>query len=174
MREATAKKQEPEFVELSLEGGGSVVVAGREATILDAKGRVVVRYEEGRAEIFAPQGDLVLAAPSGKVKLCAGTDIELEAQGDLKQKAGGEASLSATRISRTASHLVEQAERIEVTATRLVERTRDAYREATALMETRAGRVRSLVDDVFALISRRTTLTSKEDTSIDGKRVLLG
>jgi hypothetical protein len=174
MRKAIATKQRAEMVEVPLDGGGSVSVDGASATIRDPQGRIVVVYAHGRAEIVAPDGDLVFSAPSGKVRITAGTDIEIEATGNLTQRAGETASVLATRIVQTASHIAQQAERVEVTAARLVERTRDVYREATDLMETRAGRARSLVTDVYSLLSRRTTMASKEDTTIDGKRVLLG
>ncbi len=174
MRSAMATKQNADIVEIPLDGGGSVSVDGGSAIIRDKRGRVVVTYTEGRAEIVAPDGDLVLSAPSGKVSIRAGTDVEIEAQGNLTEKVSGTATVLATRIVHTASHIAQQAERIEVTAARLVERTRDVYREASELMETRAGRARSVVDDVFALLSRRTTMASEEDTTIDGKRVLLG
>ncbi len=174
MLSVMAKKQRAEVVEISLDGGGSVAVDGGSATIRDKHGRIVVTYSEGRAEIVAPDGDLVFSAPAGKVRINAGTDIEIEAQGNLTQRAGQTASVLATRIVQTASHVAQQAERIEVTAARLVERTRDVYREASDLMETRAGRARLLVSDVYSVLSRRTAMASKEDTTIDGKRVLLG
>ncbi|UQA56916.1 DUF3540 domain-containing protein [Polyangium aurulentum] len=172
-KQSTAQKKAQAEI-LPLAGGGSVTVENGAAEIRDAEGRVVVRYLEGRAEIEVPDGDLVLAAPRGKVSIRAGSDLELSAEGELRQRAGGEVSVVATRILHTASHLAQKAERIEVTATRLVERTRDAYREATGLLETRAGRARAVVDDIWSLLSRRTTMASKDDTSIDGKRVLLG
>jgi hypothetical protein len=172
-KQSTAHKQEPAEI-IPLAGGGSVIVENGAADIRNAEGRVVVRYMEGRAEIEVPDGDLVLAAPRGKVSIRAGSDLELSAEGELRQRAGGEVSVAATRILHTASHLAQKAERIEVTATRLVERTRDAYREATGLMETHAGRARAVVDDIWSLVSRRTTMASKDETSIDGKRVLLG
>jgi hypothetical protein len=169
-----AKKQLAEVIEIPLDGGGSVAVDGGTATIRDPQGRIVVTYAHGRAEIVAPDGDLVFSAPAGKVRIHAGTDVEIEAEGNVAQRAKESVSILATRIVHTASHMAQQAERFEVTATRLVERTRDVYREAADLMETRAGRARSLVSDVYSLLSRRTTMSSKEDTNIDGKRVLLG
>jgi hypothetical protein len=36
------------------------------------------------------------------------------------------------------------------------------------------GRARTLVKDVYAVLSRRTVMTSQEDTSIDGSKILLG
>ncbi len=80
----------------------------------------------------------------------------------------------ARRISVTAATLAHNVERYELTATRMVERARDAFREVSALWQTRAGRVRTLVTGSHTQHARRTLITSDEDTSVDGKRVLLG
>lgn len=171
------------------------VLRGAVAEVRDGEGRLLVRYENGRAEIAAPAGDLVLSAPSGRVVLQAGTDVEIEATHDLSQRAGGHASVAsksiavdtedarlhaaqvavvADRILTTAKVLSQSVERLEVSAARLFEKTRETYREAKGLAQTRAGRVRTIVEDAFSLTANRTTLTSKEETSIDGKKVLLG
>ncbi len=165
------------------------------AEVRDAGGRLLVRYVDGRAEIAAPAGDLVLSAPSGRVVLSAGTDVCVEAARDLTQKAGHradveaerltvttreahvktyQASVTAERILTTARALSQTVERLEVSATRLFERTRESYRETSGLVQTRAGRLRAVVEDAFSLTAKRTTIASKEETSIDGKKVLLG
>ena len=180
---------------LALPDGGSVTVRGEAAELRDAAGRLIVRYENGSAEIAAPAGDLVLSAPEGRVVVRAGLDVEIEAARDLRQTAGhraeveaprvevrageshvasGQVSVVADRIATTAGALIQSVERYELTATRLVETAQDTYREAIDLCQTRAGRVRAIVQDVYALYSRRTTMASRDDTSIDGKRVLLG
>jgi hypothetical protein len=70
--------------------------------------------------------------------------------------------------------LAQRVERFELTAARLFEKTVDTYREAADLYQTRAGRVRAVIQDAYALYARRTAITSKEETSIDGSKVLLG
>lgn len=181
---------------IPLADGASVhVVAGAVAEVRDAEGRLLIRYENGRAEIAAPAGDLVLSAPSGRVVVQAGTDVEIDAARDVTHRAGHamnvaskslsvdarDARLTATqstvvadRIATTAKVLTQNVERLEVSATRLFEKTRETYREAKGLVQSRAGRVRTIVEDAFSLTSKRTTLNSKEETSIDGKKVLLG
>ena len=167
---------------ISLADGASVrVLGGAVAEVRDAGGRLLVRYVDGRAEIAAPSGDLVFSAPSGRVVIQAGTDVVIDAPQDLKQSAGRKATLeapqigvTAERILTTAKVLSQSAERLEVSATRLFEKTRETYREAKGLVQTRAGRVRAVIEDAFSVTSNRTTLTSKEETSIDGKKVLLG
>ncbi|AKT43710.1 DUF3540 domain-containing protein [Chondromyces crocatus] len=98
----------------------------------------------------------------------------VEIKADAAQLTTGQATLVARRVATTATELVQTVERLEVNATRLLERTRDAFREASGLLQTRAGRARTLVDDAYAVWSRRTTLASREETSIDGSKVLLG
>jgi hypothetical protein len=182
--------------EIVLDDGAKVrVVGGAVAEVRDAQDRLLVRYENGRAEVSVPAGDLVLSAPAGRVVLQAGTDVHVEASRDLVQRAGGRAaveaprldvkaddtrvqagnaSVVAERISTTARAVVQQVERLEVSASRLFEKTRETYREAADLLQTRAGRVRAIVQDACSLHAGRTTIVSKQETSIDGKKVLLG
>lgn len=80
----------------------------------------------------------------------------------------------AERIEQRSEQLVQRAGRIEVEAKQLVERAQDVYRDVGDLLQTRAGRVRTVVREVFTLRSRRNVQISDEDTAIDGRRVLLG
>lgn len=152
---------------IPLADGATVhVEGGAAAEIRDREGRLLVRYENGAAEIAAPSGDLRLAAPGGRVVIQAGTDIELGATGEVAVKA--ERLLTRVRV------LAQHAERLEVSAGRIIERAREAYRDVEGLLQSRAGRVRAVVEDAYHLQARRTSIASKEDTSIDGKKVLLG
>jgi hypothetical protein len=184
---------------IALPGGGRVTVEGGAVAIADAEGRVLVRWAEGSAEIAAPTGDLTLAAPAGKVAVRAAKDVEisagpepaapqirvgavetrveaerLEVKADAGSVAVAEASVVARRIATTAQSVVQHVERFELTATRLVEKTRDTFRDASDLAQTRVGRARTIVKEAYALYAKRTSLTSTEDTSIDGSKVLLG
>ncbi|KYF76632.1 hypothetical protein BE11_41125 [Sorangium cellulosum] len=80
----------------------------------------------------------------------------------------------AERIATTAAHIAATAGRMEIQAERLIERARDAYREVDGLLQTRARRARSLIREAYQLVSERTSMVSKKETSIDGERVLLG
>lgn len=85
-----------------------------------------------------------------------------------------EGHVIAERIETTAAQIVSTVGRMEVRAERLIERAKDAYREVDGLLQTRAGRARSLIREAYQLVSERTSLVSKKETSIDGERVLLG
>jgi hypothetical protein len=184
---------------LGIPGGGAVSVRDGAVLVEDAEGRIVVRYAGGSAEIAAPAGDLTLAAPAGRVLVRAAKDVEIAAgPGDRapQLRVGGvetrleterldvhaeqsrittaEASVVARRIATTATTIVQSVERLEITATRIVEKTRDVFRDASDLAQTRVGRARTIVQDAYALYARRTAITSTEDTSIDGKKILLG
>lgn len=99
---------------------------------------------------------------------------QIEALAKVSRLVAGEVSVIARAAALTASHLAQNVERYDLTATRLVERTRDAFREAQDLAQTKAGRARTLVREVFTLQSKRSVLVSDEDTSIDGRKIFLG
>lgn len=161
--------------------GASATVERGAIVVRDPQGAVVVRYdaETGEARIESPHGDLTFAA-AGKVKIVAGTDVEIEAPGTIGTTSArvsvhtGEGDLNAERLSVRASELVTLVGKWELRAQRLVERVVDAYRDVDGLLQTRAGRMRTLVDGAYRLLSQRTDIVSREDSVIDGKRVLLG
>jgi hypothetical protein len=117
----------------------------------DPEGRLMVRYRDGVAEISAPDGDLRLAAPKGRV-VVSGAEVCIEGE---------------QRVSIAAPEVSTRADRI-------VEISRDALREVSELAEERIGRLKTFVKDAFSLTARRTKMRSEEETSIDGKRILLG
>jgi hypothetical protein len=61
-------------------GGASAEADGERLVVRDPRGAIVVVYdaEKGTAEIAAPEGDLVLRAPRGKISLQA-AEVECEA-----------------------------------------------------------------------------------------------
>ncbi len=138
--------------------GALVTTSGARATIdrevislHDASGVVIARYDGERGElVLCSPGDVALSAPNGRVRI------------------------DATAIEMTASRAVLRIGHFELDAARIVERTHDVFRTAHGVAETHARRMRTLVERTLELVSGRTTVSSKEDTRIDGKRVLLG
>src|SRR5947209_7091902 len=92
--------------------GASAAVEDDAIVVRDPRGAIVVRYdaESGEARIESPHGDLVLAA-GGKVKLVAGSDVELEAPGEVKT--------TSARVSVHTTEADVNAERIAVRAAEL-------------------------------------------------------
>ena len=139
--------------------GASAALEDGEIVVRSPSGEAVVRYDaKVGLRIIAPEGDLTLAAPKGRVVVQAGT----------------EAMLEAPRLTVRASELTQLVGRWELRAERIVESAKDAYREISELLQVRAGRVRTLVRGTSQLVAGRTEIVSDEDTIVDGKRVLLG
>lgn len=86
----------------------------------------------------------------------------------------GEATVAARRVETTAGLVKQTAARVEITAQRLVERTEDALREASDLSETRARRARTVIQETYSLHAERTKVSSIEETSLAGRKILLG
>jgi hypothetical protein len=86
----------------------------------------------------------------------------------------GEAELLARSLATTAQQIAVHVTQYQLTATRLVEKTRVALRDVTDLAHSRIGRLQTIVKGVSSVHARRNVMVSKEDTSIDGKRILLG
>lgn len=84
------------------------------------------------------------------------------------------AELIATDLGLSAKTIVTHARKIETTAERVTLRAKEAVEDIAGLLETRVGRMRSLVRGAFSLRSKSTNMKSEEDTSVDGRRVLLG
>jgi len=178
------------------EGRLMIRFADGEAEIRAAEGDLTLAAPEGRVllrsgtdvEIDASRD--VLQRVGRRHAVTAGKteqpQLQLQSQGvtlnsprlDLTaqnaQVAVGKATVVARAIETHAASLSQVVERYELTADRLVEKSRDAFRDVSDLLQTRVGRARMLVKDVYAMYSRRTVMVSKQDTSIDGKRILLG
>lgn len=211
---AAKKLEQP--VRVTTPNGASAGVEDGLLTLRTNDGALLAQFdpESGALEIAAPRGDLRLVAPSGKVVIEAGTDVELIARRDVAHHADRkltltagenrsssvaldpnkatlrgkaleatseraslhttEASVLAERVMTTATHLAWSVGRVEIKAERWIERVKDAYRDVEGLLQTRAGCARMIVRDTYQMMSRRSRMVSTEDTSIDGKRVLLG
>jgi hypothetical protein len=140
--------------------GASASVEGDQILVRDAAGVVVVRFDGATGEARVEAGrDLVLAAPRGSVRLEAKKDVTLK---------------SERRVHVTAPTLELTAGVLETHARRLLSRLGDVYREIDGLLSTRAARSRTVVEGDYEVLAGRASIASDGDTSIDGKRVLLG
>jgi hypothetical protein len=178
------------------EGHAEIAAPAGDLTLAAPKGRVVL--QSGTDVAVEAARDVVHRA-GRRIDLAAGrTDAENEADVErapelrvepgsasvsvdriaLQAKAGrfavGQVAVFARAIATTAERIATRADSHELTATRLVEKTRDALRDVSDLAESKIGRARTLVRDVYSLYSGRTVITSKEETTIDGDKILLG
>lgn len=130
--------------------GACAEVTGEVIAVHDARGRLVARFDAAR--------DTLVIESAPRIELRASERVTIESDEVVVRARRSEVSVGSW----------------ELTADRVVERARDAFRSAERLMETRARRARTIVDRLLELSARRTSIRSSEDTSIDGKRVLLG
>lgn len=101
-----------------------------------------------------------------------GRAVEMRAQ--LAKTLAAKWDLVATDVRTNAKTIETHARKLETTAEKVTTRAKEMVEEVAGLLETRAGRMRSLVKGAFSLRTKTVHMKSEEDTSIDGRRVLLG
>jgi hypothetical protein len=152
---------------------GRVVIQSALDVSVEA-GRDVLHHAGRHVEISAatrPDGAPQLHIDHARTELRTG-ELHVQAQG--ARAVVGQVALVAHAVAATADRMAITAGEYELVAERVVTRARDSLREITDLAESRLGRVRALVRGVYSLSSRRTVMTSTDDTSIDGSRIHLG
>jgi hypothetical protein len=145
--ESPAKKirgAAPAPVEVRTAGGASAEAVGERLVLRDARGSIVVVYdaERGTAEILAPDGDLVLSAPHGKISLKA-AEVECEA---------GRIELRADRIFERARDVYRDVEGL------LQTRAHRVRTLATGAYQLFAKRVNVLAEEDAAVDGKRVLL----------------
>jgi hypothetical protein len=129
------------------------ILRTRSGASAEAEGEtIVVRDVKGRVVV-------VFDAETGRA--------EIASEGALTIASGTKVTLRAPEVS-------VEGGKLELTAERIVERASSVYREIEDVVQTRAGRVRTVVTGLYQLFGKRVAVRSEEDASIDGQRVLLG
>jgi hypothetical protein len=189
--------------------GVTASIEDERVMLRQADGTLLVEFDSrtGRARVSA-QGDLALAAPSGRITLEAATDVCIEAGRRIVHRVRdadgaksefsvdprgatltapsmdvnvetararvGEATVHAKRMETVAERVVQTVADWELRADKVSQHARTMYTDVEGLLQTRAERARTIVRETLQMIAGRTRIRSKEDTSIDGRRVLLG
>jgi len=141
--------------------------------VVDADGRLLFEHNTGTrvTVIVAPDGDLELRAPRGKVKIVAGEGFVLETPS--VQAAVGDARIEGRTLQSTFERVKTAAGVMETTAGRILERAKNVYREVEELSQTRAGRLRLVAEKTVSLLGQRAVVKAKEDVKIKGDKVYL-
>jgi hypothetical protein len=63
---------------------------------------------------------------------------------------------------------------VERLASTVIERTRSFYHAVEDLLETRAGRVRCVIDGTYHLKARDAVVRAERDVDVDGQKIRLG
>jgi hypothetical protein len=145
------------------------------SAVLDASGETL-RLTDARGQLVCE-----LNGTTGRLLVHARGDVEVTTSGPALRFNAARIAFNADQMDLRAKTLIARfeqatwtAERWELSATRLAERARDKIVDIENTLQLRAGRVRSLVSETWELVSRRTRMVSKENTSIDGEKILLG
>jgi hypothetical protein len=169
--------------------GASAAVERDSIVVRDPSGAIVVVYDAstGSATISAPRGDLTLQSSTGTVRISAAKDLELMAGASTRvQSERLDLAVSTAKLEAQFAELVAEALRVvspgvslgigklQLDAQRVIQHALEAYHEVEGVLETRAGRVRTLVKGATQMFSKSTSVVSEEDTFLDGRRVLLG
>ncbi len=135
-------------------------------SLFDAEGQLLVSYDtESGALTLRATADLMLSAPNGSVRVSAADQVSLQSQ---------RMDLGAQHLALRGDSTAIDFGRLELRGERLLSRVAEAFIEVERVAETRAKRLRTLVESTLELFAHRTSIRSEKDTRIDGKRILLG
>lgn len=146
---------------------GSVTIRSRDDVVIEARD---IRQRARRA-LSSSVDETALELDGSSLTARA---AQLGCRSDEASLTTDRATVLAQRLTTTAQHAIEEVERLEVRAGKIVERVGDVARHASGLCQLTARRLHTLVLERYALTSERTSLRSREETTIDGKKILLG
>lgn len=145
--------------------GAEAIAAGNEIQLLDQRGRLMARFD----------------AETGNLTLHAAGDLDLVSAGALRLKSESGVEIESPRVSQRCEQYSLESDDVQFTvsrwrlrASRIFEHSTDVYRRVERVYETRAESIRSVARGALSLLAEKATLRSKDETRIDGKRVLLG
>ena len=144
-------------------GGAYAEKRGDGIALHDAEGRLVARFRDDCIELVAAR----------QLRLTAAESITIDAP-DVITRAERAEFRCGESLAVNAPRADWAIGRWELRARRVIERARDMLTNVESLLETRATSLRQLVDEDAELRAGRTTMQSREETRIDGQRVLLG
>ncbi len=116
-------------------------------------------------------GDIVLAIGEGEAFVIGvlrgrGKSV-FRTPGDLELEAGG-------RVSIRGSEVRIEADKVETVARSVFERCVNGYRWVKETLQTRAGRMRTVVEGHSTLRAERIVRVAQKDVKIDGEKIHLG
>ncbi|MFO0547013.1 MAG: DUF3540 domain-containing protein [Polyangiaceae bacterium] len=102
------------------------------------------------------------------------TGKTVEVKANRARTIAAQAELLATAVRTSATTIETTARKIDTTVERASIKAKEVLEQVSGLLDTRAGRVRSLVKGAMSLRAKTSTIKSEDDTVVDGRRVLLG
>jgi hypothetical protein len=103
----------------------------------------------------------------GKTTFVAPGDLELRARGTIALVGDKGVQIRGPEVS-------VRADRFEMVARSAVEKLIESYRWVKDVIQTRAGRTRTIVDGASTLHAERIVETADKDVTLDGQKIRLG
>lgn len=126
----------------------------------------------------ARPGDVVLAGGEEDVYVIGvlhGTGPTcLNVPADFRIQAGGRVQIIGTEIELSASRMSIKADKLEIMARTVFEKLVYCYRWVKELIQTRAGRERTLIEGHQTVKAERIIHVAEKDVKIDGAKIHLG
>lgn len=152
--------------QVELEDGSLAEISSSSMELRSPEGRLLVRYNASLQRLeLTSEGDLSLTAPNGSITLDAEQELNLKAP-------KGQLELGSMQLR--SDHANFEFGKLELRSERLIGKLAESFVDITRIAESRVHRMRTLVKTSLELAAERTSLRSKQDTRIDGKRILLG
>ncbi len=189
------EKQELSTVNTSLEmaDGAKAVktntVNGEIMQVFSKDGGIVFEYDTqtGRYRLHVPHGDLEVSTGTGDILFNAAKNIRFAAPESVIFDSNGigmNAQNGNFRIEKTAFTGTEftgsirkaklMMERMESIAETVIDKAKNIYQTVEELMQTRTGRMRTLINTSWHCKSKKAFLKSEDDFKIKGEKIYLG
>ena len=103
----------------------------------------------------------------GRTRLNVTGDLEIGATGKLLLRGGKELQIESSRMTM-------RSKTLDLSIDRVTERIGNCYRWVTGVIQTMAGRTRTVVEKNATLHANRIVEKAEKEVSIDGERIKLG
>ncbi len=183
----------PEPNELRLAGGAvcrkTTGPEGERLALSDRSGRVIAEYDgdADRLILHAGTGDLLLAAPAGRVDIVAGAGLGLTSAREVSVDApalrtsvstavfeAGEVTARARSFSGTVAQVRSRVDKLVQTVGRMILRSDSLFQTVEGTADYRAGTVRTVVAEGFDVHADHVTVAADDDVKVVGERIHLG
>ncbi len=170
---------------ITVEGGAYASIAtspqAQTLQVFSDRNELLFEYDEKnrRARIHVDSGDLEFITKDGNIVLSSARNVVI--QGESVQVSGerGDIQLSQTNLAgaRLQARYKETkvvSDRFEGVFQTLTEKAKNAFRSVEQLAQTKAGRMRTLVESSYFFKAKRAFVKSDEDYKLRAEKIHLG
>ncbi len=170
---------------IAVEGGAYASVAAspqaQTLQVFSGRNELLFEYDEKnrRARIHVDSGDLEFITKNGNIVLSSARDVVI--QGESVQVSGERGNIQLSQTNLAGTRLQAQYKEAKIISDRfegifhtLTERARNVFRSVEQLAQTKAGRIRTLVQSTYFFKAKRAFVKSEEDYKIRAEKIHLG